>query len=419
MKSRKIPKKIHYIWVGGSIPEKYLNNLLAVCEVAARSGFEVNLWVDKEKNYYNTLNKMQKNIDPLNLMVTNDDRNNSLRLKVRNISELKARMYGDEADEFYKPKEPNEEKNIKEQNTLDQNNLTMEEDLSEADESSDSYESYASDDSYEFEESSESEDSDSEDVDEENDPNYFWQCVTQEMIGFSNFAAAADLLRCEIIRQEGGIYIDVDNIFPDIHFSSADSKYLEKCNKREKLMFMEEEPAYGIKGNFVPYGSIRREGSKIKFETWKVGNDTIAAIPGHPLIEDTLAIIFKRYKELDRSSKIVQQKFETTRADRKRFPFFSGNPIINPRLLITMHSSGPGALRLALENFIEKENICTEKDFNSLMLTTINSSPPKIAGVEIIYQSHQTWLGAKKEKSLKGFTDNMPDQSLNRNKPKP
>lgn len=40
------PKIIHYIWLGGVLPEKYLREMLKISAVAKRSGFVVNLWVD-------------------------------------------------------------------------------------------------------------------------------------------------------------------------------------------------------------------------------------------------------------------------------------------------------------------------------------------------------------------------------------
>ncbi len=46
--SRSIPKKIHFIWVGGDIPAQYLGNIAHYRALARQSGFEVNLWTDQE-----------------------------------------------------------------------------------------------------------------------------------------------------------------------------------------------------------------------------------------------------------------------------------------------------------------------------------------------------------------------------------
>ena len=59
-----IPKKMHYIWVGGPIKEEYLDNILKMARVAEESGFELNVWVDDEKNITKPLQKrMQYSLD--------------------------------------------------------------------------------------------------------------------------------------------------------------------------------------------------------------------------------------------------------------------------------------------------------------------------------------------------------------------
>lgn len=42
--------------------------------------------------------------------------------------------------------------------------------------------------------------------------------IGRELIGFHNLAAASDLLRYEILRKEGGWYIDIDTFFSDLDF---------------------------------------------------------------------------------------------------------------------------------------------------------------------------------------------------------
>ncbi len=41
-----IPKKIHFIWLGGSLPAQYLDNIKKLAQVAKRSGFKITLWTD-------------------------------------------------------------------------------------------------------------------------------------------------------------------------------------------------------------------------------------------------------------------------------------------------------------------------------------------------------------------------------------
>ncbi len=53
----KVPKKIHFIWLGSPIPQKYLFSISELSSVAKRSGFTINLWVDKESNYWKAIEK--------------------------------------------------------------------------------------------------------------------------------------------------------------------------------------------------------------------------------------------------------------------------------------------------------------------------------------------------------------------------
>lgn len=124
-----MPKKIHFIWVGGPIKKEYMENIENLALLARQSGFEINVWVDKESNY------KRKDIANPNL-------------RIRNIAELKPRM----ATDAYYTESPGKAK-------------------------------------------------------------LFAECLAREFIGKKNLAAASDLLRCEILRQEGGYYIDTDTQF--------------------------------------------------------------------------------------------------------------------------------------------------------------------------------------------------------------
>jgi len=55
-----IPRNVHFIWVGGPIPEKYLKTVLQVTQHLEKMdlGFEVNLWVDNKDNLIKPLQKL-------------------------------------------------------------------------------------------------------------------------------------------------------------------------------------------------------------------------------------------------------------------------------------------------------------------------------------------------------------------------
>jgi len=67
--NREIPKKIHFIWLGGPIPEKYLREIMKLSAVAYRSKFEVILWVDHQINYHKTLNNIHAGGEIFNIRI--------------------------------------------------------------------------------------------------------------------------------------------------------------------------------------------------------------------------------------------------------------------------------------------------------------------------------------------------------------
>lgn len=50
-----IPKKLHFIWLGGELPEKYFRNITSF--IVHNYDYEVTLYIEKEIHYYNTLYK--------------------------------------------------------------------------------------------------------------------------------------------------------------------------------------------------------------------------------------------------------------------------------------------------------------------------------------------------------------------------
>ena len=78
-----LPKKIHYIWVGGNtIPEEYLERILKVASVAEESGSELNIWVNNEKTILKLLQKWSMGD------LDNHKAKKVAGINIRNISEL-------------------------------------------------------------------------------------------------------------------------------------------------------------------------------------------------------------------------------------------------------------------------------------------------------------------------------------------
>lgn len=83
-----LPKKIHFIWVGGPIPGGYLTNILKLTNMVVKNGFEVNIWVDDEKNISHPKEKSSH-------VILEGQVPKIPGLKIRNINELHTKIKND------------------------------------------------------------------------------------------------------------------------------------------------------------------------------------------------------------------------------------------------------------------------------------------------------------------------------------
>lgn len=194
-----IPKKIHFIWLGGPIPKNYLATIHHLAALAKNSGFEINLWVDNEKNYEKTALAEEMEIP---------------NLRIRKIDEAFTKM---REDKFHQ---------------------------------------------------------------EESQGKIYEELVRREMAGLKNLAAASDLLRYEILRQEGGVYFDTDTTFE---------------TRGDELKV--EESEYGFK---APWRITSSEGNVLG------GNDIIASIPDHPILKIAIKNIIKKYQIADATQNVLE-----------------------------------------------------------------------------------------------------------------
>lgn len=254
-----IPKKIHFIWIGKSIPKKYLLTIHHLVALAKKSNYEINLWLDHKKNYYNTA--YANEID-------------TPGLRIRLIQELIPSI---ETNPFYQ----------------DRINHCV-----------------------------------------------FIKNVNREMVGFKNLAAASDWLRYEILRQEGGIYLDTDNQF----LFDPDNNSLNPINA--KFGFL-------IKGD----------------GTGSIGNNIIAASKNNEIVCRILDNLIYEYKKLDGNES--KSRYGKNLMDLKRIPYkallFSPDktkyrPVYDSkkheeyhRRNLTLEASGPDAVWTILSKFIYEE----------------------------------------------------------------
>lgn len=198
---KALPKKIHFIWIGGAIPKNYLATIEKMTWLARKSAFEISLWTDNPTIIAKTFAIMHPHVDT-DVFIP--------YLKIRNIQAL------------------NNEK-------MHSNPLYAEGKLRQ-----------------------------------------FWHGVNRERVGLQNLAAASDLLRYEILRQEGGYYFDTDLRF---HLTSKDK-------------LIPDEPILGLK---VHAEACSGEGFH------DLNNDIIGALAGHEILENTIRVVLERYAYLDKT----------------------------------------------------------------------------------------------------------------------
>lgn len=362
----KIPPKIHFIWVGGSIPEKYLRTILQIAGAAEKGGFELNLWVDEKKNYLNT--SIAANISiPY--------------LKIREVSKLAKNMID---DDFYKGKIRNIEKEAEMENESDNKetaSLTKEDD------------------------------------NRDNKYEKFWTIVNNEMVGHKNFASAADLLRLEILRQEGGYYFDTDTVFVE---------GLEK--------FERESVSWGIKIHAdLMYSLLPGKKSHFSPRYQNMNNNVIGALPNNFIIQDTIDIVLSRYQSYaatifdKRFSPVKKKGRQITELDAKRFPYSQVPRHMDPKYYYTVEV-GPGALQQALE-FNRLEG--TLDDLRTLSICGLGDDrisalsdkiPKKVAGAGVLTKCDNTWIMKPEDQAEKKLqhafsTDKIPVRTPPRRQP--
>lgn len=218
----------------------------------------------------------------------------------------------------------------------------------------------------------------------------FISCITREMHGLKNLAAAADFLRLEILRK-GGYYFDIDTELD--------------LNTKDKLSVDNLEFGILITGKL----------SDINTKTYRSGNDMIAALPNHPVIINTLVDLLKNYQMFDQS--ITRQEcdiikklgsqllckqplyyknlMDKKRAYQARYKHDDVSRKLNEdRVNLTIEASGPSPLWRNLDAYAKKIKVQVDQMFFS------NTGQTKIAGISAITKSDQNWVSKNVKSSF-------------------
>lgn len=98
LRNTKTPSILHFIWVGGHLPQKYLRTLIKIAPVARKSHFTLNLWLDDIKNFNASLANFMGFDDQNKLFLDLTINAKMLGITLRNINELLPAM---EKSDFY------------------------------------------------------------------------------------------------------------------------------------------------------------------------------------------------------------------------------------------------------------------------------------------------------------------------------
>ncbi len=232
--------------------------------------------------------------------------------------------------------------------------------------------------------------------------NRYWSYIDREMVGFNNLSAVSDLLRIEILRQEGGIYFDTD-----IKFKL----------KPDSMLKVDNLP-FGIKihGEFELIRKFSGEESKPKIRVNKFNGDIIEVLPNHEIMEMAIDKTLVKYQRLDEENladRELRKQFGpySNAMDSKRFPFPGKERFPLQRRGRTIEA-GPGVVKHAvkayLKRFIGDETL--EQHIDSLhvtrgpLFTQLNG---EIAGIDISAKCDNTWLNKLRKKGQHAFDTNQ------------
>lgn len=207
----------------------------------------------------------------------------------------------------------------------------------------------------------------------------FWQCVDREMSGAKNLAAASDLLRYAILYLKGGYYFDTDTKFDFF-------KIIFDQNRKWLIQSLLLDEKYKLCADQFP----------LEFSSVWGRNDIIAAVPGHPILKAAIENALLAYHEYD---KLKFTDFVTI-MDLKRYNPNRKPEKDDPRLELTMESSGPTLLTATINEYKNAQDPSLESQLGTLDVgafahfKSIKSPPISFANlsIELAEKSDLTWL---------------------------
>jgi hypothetical protein len=226
----------------------------------------------------------------------------------------------------------------------------------------------------------------------------------------------SDLLRYEVLRQQGGVYLDVDNKF---------------CLVDGAI----EGRAVSLSG-FKVYGGFNRWG-------YSGGNDVLASSPGHTVVSRMVANVLENYVR-SAGNRVLDNPFVEPRVIQSYQPFFNYNDLRRSptlphystdiwsenggvknlaRVCLTMKMSGPAELGQTIGRFLggggKKEDLMLQVPYTELFAVDegdVNRTL-SIDGVGVRHSSAFSWVksghqGAFDDMALPSSREDRSNKSL-------
>jgi hypothetical protein len=425
----KAPKKIHFVWVGGPIKQKYLESILNLQSDLRKIDpeYEVTLWIDDKKNFSKTYNKLS-------------DRNadiDSIPIKLKTLDELKDTFFTEQSTHVPKdeilPLSPVWNNEIKKNfpdfiKHLEKLVLELE---SKQDKKALYYRQILQDLNNDFVDNIESKQTRFE---------QFWEIVNKELIGFKNYGAASDMIRYAILYTEGGYYFDTDTEFQKIN---PEKFKTSKSNDEIEngILVHSDGQGYGNdiiistqKNNIIKEivdetlkNYLKSDAVQLKYERcFELLKDFISKDKLNP---DQKKSIINLSNILDSGGTQDKRVTFEKKINYKRENYYAGVDILNKlplRMAKTISTSGPNVLDNVINRNLDEKKIEKESFFidDHIDNSSFRSEILPMFGNQIGVSSHSdlSWVGSKKPKEIKSFTDEelskIPQDKKSDNSPK-
>lgn len=450
----KIANKIHFVWLGGPIPEAYWRNIKKIAHIGQNGAseadkFTIHIWVENKENIEKIKRKglyeerMEKCREIIGKLVQNNKElvnnhelpwevkkkyfsvENILQAALKNITKFSRGLIQSPQDPFitFMGDLANQLAEAQKVESLDPSNDPLElykiqttEDLEKNDRSfistilpneelyvkkRDANGNLTMHPLVQIRDINEVKKTVTALFDIDNYAKYIWTLIRTEMVGLKNYASAADYLRLFILYQEGGMYLDID------------TKALGSSNKHMKFNFYQDNGISDELGNPLGYGFnfkiqyVFLKDEPLTIENGWTNNALIVSSAENPIMKALIYKTFDRY--FDKYSE-YNLKEEEEGIEKKRHIWKKEMIDITAQIALWAADSILNEINFAVKEspndykicqFYNKYETCHNDVFRLLTAPTIGEEPGKIGepfqigSVKLLHLSAMGWTKNK------------------------